>query len=290
MRTRLLLVLIAVTTLAAPSTALAAGSGEAGGTTDDDGAQVVVVVPGSSSAGYPAGGYVGGSSGSAAIECLFFGVSANAGAPLPSMGDRITDTSTVEEGTYVWLVCRDANTGEITYQNIFPWDPANPPVLTPSAAVLAQMAANGMVLPIPDIDTWPPSGARGLVNLPVWLHVDNWATLSASVSAGGLTATVEAVPVRATWDMDEGSVTCTDAGSIYDAASRPDPWSSSCSYTYRHSSGIRADLTFHNTATVVWHLSWSATNGQGGDLGELSGSPTGFGLQIDESQALVAPG
>jgi len=38
----------------------------------------------------------------------------------------------------------------------------------------------------------------------------------------------------------------------------------------------------------VWHLRWFATNGQGGDLGELTSPVAGFTLQIEESQALVA--
>jgi hypothetical protein len=289
MRARTLLIVAALSWLALPSPAHASGAGEAGGSTGDDGAQVVVVIPGSSSGGFNGTGYQGGGGPASNIDCKFFGVTASAGAVLPSVGSQITDTSTLEVDTYVWLICRDITTGSITFENIFPWDPADPPVLTPSAQVLAQMAANGMVLPMPGVQTWPPSGGKGLVNLPVWMHVDNWETLSASASAGGLTATVEAVPVRAEWDMDDGSVVCTDAGSTYDTTARPDPASSSCSYTYRRSSGARADLTFHNSAVVVWHLRWYATNGQGGDLGELSSPVAGFDLQIEESQALVAP-
>jgi hypothetical protein len=260
----------------------------AGGTTTPEGGQVVVVVPGSSSGGYSGTGYQGGGGPASNIECKFFEVTASAGAVLPGLGSHITDTSGIEPGTYLWLICRDVTTGSITFENIFAWDPSNPPVLTPSAEVLAQMAANGMVLPVPGVQTWPPSGGKGLVNLPVWLHVDNWETIAASASAGGLTATVEAVPVRSEWDMDEGTVTCTSAGSAYDASLRPDPTSSSCSFTYRRSSGARSDLTFHNSAVVVWHLRWYATNGQGGDLGELTSPVAGFTLQIEESQALVA--
>lgn len=267
---------------------VAAEGQNAGGTTTPEGGQVVVVVPGSSSGGYSGTGYQGGGGPASNIECKFFEVTASAGAVLPGLGSHVTDTSGIEPGTYLWLICRDVTTGSITFENIFAWDPANPPVLTPSAEVLAQMAANGMVLPVPGVQTWPPSGGKGLVNLPVWLHVDNWETISTSASAGGLTATVEAVPVRSEWDMDDGTVTCTSAGSTYDALSRPDPTSSSCSFTYRRSSGARSDLAFHNSAVVVWHLRWFATNGQGGDLGELTSPVAGFTLQIEESQALVA--
>lgn len=262
--------------------------GHAGGGTNPDGGQVIVIVPGSSSGGYVGTGYQGGGGSASTIECKYFEVTSSAGAVLPGIGTHITDASQLEEGTYVWLICRDTTTGDLTYQNIFPWDPANPPVLTPSAATLAQMAANSMRLPVPDAQSWPRDGTRGLVNLPVWLRVGNWEPVTASASAGGLTATVEAVPVRAEWDMDAGSVTCTDAGATYGPATRPDPWSSSCSYTYTRSSGSRPDLTYHNAVTVIWHLRWWATNGQGGDLGELASPSSAFTLQIEESQALVA--
>lgn len=265
--------------------------GHAGGSTDGQGGTVVVVVPGSNSPGWPGDGYQGGGGGgSSNIECKFFDVSVNTGAVLPSVGSHITDTSTLEEGTYIWLLCRDVTTGASTYENLFPWDPADPPVLTPPAAVLAQMAANTVRLPLPGVRTWPPAGSAGLVNLPVWLHVENWQPVSASASAGALTATVEATPVRAEWDMDEGVEVCSSAGSVYDPVAKPDPKSSSCSYTYRQSSGVRPDDTYHATVTVTWHLRWSATNGEGGDLGEVTGPPAGFDLQIEESQALVVPG
>ena len=204
------------------------------------------------------------------------------------MGAHVTDTSGLEAGTHLWLVCRDVTSGSVTFQNFFAWDPATPPTLAPGAEVLAQMAANGMVLPVPGVRTWPPSGGTGLVNLPVWLHVDNWQTISASASAGGITATVEAVPVRSEWDMDEGTVNCTSAGVAYNPALRPDPSSSSCSFTYTRSSGTRPDLTFHNSAVVVWRMRWYATNGQGGDLGELTSPAAEFTFQVEESQALVA--
>lgn len=269
---------------------LAAGSGEAGGSTGGGGGQVHVQVPGSGSGGFADGGYKGGGGSNSTIECLYFEVGNDWDSTRPNIGSVIKDLGGLEPGTPIWVLCRDTATGETTYSNIVAWDPANPPVITPSAEVLAQMAANGMALPVPGVRTWPTAGGTGLVNLPVWLHVDNWETVSASASAGGLTATVEAVPVRSDWDMDDGSTSCTDAGSQYDSATKPDPGSSSCSFTYGRSSGVNRDGLFHNSATVIWHLRWYATNGQGGDLGELVSPTETFDLRIEESQALVAPG
>ncbi len=55
--------------------------------------------------------------------------------------------------------------------------------------------------------------------------------------------------------------------------------------TARATSRIAASMT---RPTIVWHLAWSATNGQGGDLGDLTGPAAAFGLRVEESQALVS--
>lgn len=275
--------------LTGPTAAADVIDGEADGYTEDEGGTVVVVVPGSDVAGWPGSSYLGGGGDLSNVECKFFTAPLNEGADRPGVGEHVTDTSTLEEGTYIWLLCRDMTTGDSTFENLFAWDPANPPVLTPPAAVLAQMAANSVRLPLPSTRTWPPSGSPGLVNLPVWLHMDNWEPVTATASAGGLTATVEAVPVRADWDMDEDTTVCSSAGSEYDPETRPDPTSSSCSYTYLRSSGVRPDGTYHNSVVVTWSLRWWATNGEGGDLGEVAGPSSSFDLVIEESQALVVP-
>ena len=280
MRTRAALILTAVVVAIqalAGGSAGASGAGEANGTTEKQGGKVVVAVPGAAGSGFVGSGFRP-SSGSSNIACSYFEASVNAGAEMPGVGPRVVDTSTLEAGAGVWLGCRDVTSGNLTYQSFMQWDPASSVPLAPPAALLAQMAANTMTLPFPSVRTWPPSGSTALVNLPVWLHVDNWEPVSASASAGGLTATVEAVPVRAEWDMDDGSVTCTDAGTPFDPSLRPDPGSSSCSFTYVRSSGGRPDRTFRNSAVVVWRLRWYATNGQGGDLGELDGPVAAFGL------------
>lgn len=141
-------------------------------------------------------------------------------------------------------------------------------------------------MPLPTVVTWPASGGTSLVNLPVWLHDANWAPLNASATAGGLTATVTAEPVRMDWNMDEDNLTCSSAGAPYDTTRRPEDQSTDCSYTYRHSSGTKPDGAFHGTGTIVWHLHWSATNGQGGDLGDISRTAP-FTMRVEESQALV---
>lgn len=263
------------------------------GWTTPDGGRVIVVDPGVDSGANPGSGSGSVPRGGGAdldIKCWLFLVVPYFDTDQPGVGEVVTDTSALEAGTQVWRICRNSTNGDLVVSTIFAWDPARPSTLAPTAAELAQVAMNQVSLSAPRIRTWPPTGSVSVVGVPVWLHVEDWAPVSASATAGGLTATVQATPVRATWQMDDGSVTCSDAGTVYDPASRVDPGSSSCSFTYLHSSGSRPGQAFHSTVTVVWHLRWFANDGQGGDLGELASPATGFDLQVVESQALVAPG
>jgi len=257
----------------------------AGGTPTGPGGQVVVYVPGSSgSPGLPASGTspTSGSGSTTPIVCSYY-QDGN-----PDSGDlSLVDTSKLQTGDWVWVACYDPGTGTPVGQSQrVQWNVGNPPALQPTAANLAQVALGRLAIPLPTVASWPGPGGASLVNLPVWLRVSNWSQLTASASAGGLTATITAEPVRADWNMDEGTVTCDSAGATYEPSIAPDAQSTDCSFTYRHSSGIRADSNFHATGTLVWHMRWSATNGQGGDLGEISRT-SAFTMRVEESQALV---
>jgi hypothetical protein len=257
----------------------------AGGTGTGTGGQVVVFVPGSSgSPGLPTTGTnpTSGSGSTTPVVCSYY-ADGN-----PDTGDLpLVDTSTLKTGDWVWVACYDPGTGDpVGASQRVQWNVGAPPPLQPTAANLAQVALGRLSVPLPALQTWPPNGGTSLVNVPVWLHVGNWTQLTASASAGGLTATITAEPVRATWDMGEDSVECDSAGSSFDPTVPADAQDTSCSYTYRHSSGTRNDWTYHATGTLVWHLRWNATNGQGGDLGEISRT-SAFTIRVEESQALV---
>lgn len=263
----------------AGGTAGAAGA-SAGGYTDGTGGGVRVEAPGHG------GGPIATSGPGRASnrECGYFEV---VGGEPAYVGTRIVDTGALELGTPVVLQCRDISTGAIVYSLLQTWDPATAIPTGPSAVELAEIAANSVSVPTPAARSWPAGGV-GLVNLPVWLRVENWDPLEASASAGGLTATVEAVPVRAVWTLDGDTLVCADAGSVWTPTAAPG--SSTCSYTFGRSSGARPSGEFEVSVSVVWRLRWSATDGQVGDLGEITSPVSGFGLRVEESQALIAPG
>jgi len=219
--------------------------------------------------------------GSGSIAPVVCGYYSDDGTPIED-----TESFGLQPGDWVVLAC-SVDGEPIGARRRTQWFPGALPAAQPSAGELAQVALNRLSVPLPVISTWPGSDGSSLVNLPVWLQVANWSELSASASAGGLTAVITAEPVRADWDLDEGVATCTSPGASYDESLAAAEQSTECSYTFRHSSGTRADGTFDATGTMVWHLRWSATNGQGGDLGEISRT-SAFTLRVEESQAVVA--
>lgn len=257
----------------------------AGGTPTAGGGTVVVIAPGTpGTPGLPTTGTTptSGSGSTTPVVCHYY-ADGN-----PDAGDLpIVDTSTLKTGDWVWVACYDPGSGDpVGAAQRVQWNVGAPPVLQPTAADLAQVALGRVSVPLPVVETWPPNGGTSLVNVAVWLRVGNWTQLNASASAGGLTATITAKPVRAEWNMGEDSIECDSAGAAFDANLPVDAQGTPCSYTYRHSSGTQEDGTYHATGTLVWHLRWDATNGQGGDLGEISRT-TAFTLRVEESQAVV---
>ena len=149
--------------------------------------------------------------------------------------------------------------------------------------VLAQRALQEADLPTPTVVTSPPADQSQVVNLRTWLAVDPsaWKPVSVSATAGAVTVTTTAKPEQIVFNVGTGEeVTCNGPGNRYDPArpaadQRPD-----CSYTYRRPG------TFPLTATVVWHVTWSAVGFPGGgDLGFARRSET-VPVHVAEIQTL----
>ena len=160
-----------------------------------------------------------------------------------------------------------------------------PPV---NPAALAQQAVAQLPLPSPTVEMAPPAGAQQLVNLATWLWVDpsDWQSFSATVSAGPVSATATATPVKVVWDMGDGSsVTCSGPGTPYTVADANA--TSDCSYTWHQSSAGQPGGAFQVTATIYFHVTWTAIGAAGGgDLGIVPGPPARVAVQVAESQAL----
>lgn len=195
---------------------------------------------------------------------------------------------TAELFGYGEIVLRDPVTGEIT--GTIPADEltsAAAPTFTVSSAILAEFALAELALPAPTIGMSPEDDQ--ITQLPSWMWIDrgDWGPQDRTAAAGPVSATVTAAPVRVEWDMGNGdAVTCRGPGRVYEQrfAGRPD--ATDCRYTYRHSSAGQPGESYDVTATVVWTATWSGSDGNGGDLGELT-SQTTQPVRVAEVQALV---
>ena len=64
-----------------------------------------------------------------------------------------------------------------------------------------------------------------------------------------------------------------------------------CGSVYRDSSAMAPNgQTYPVTVTIVWHATWQASTGAGGDLGRLSTTSTTRDLPVAEIQAVVTQG
>jgi hypothetical protein len=186
------------------------------------------------------------------------------------------------------IVLRDPVTGEIT--GTIPADQLTSgaaPTFTVSSATLAEFALAELTLPAPAIGM-SPTGDQ-ITQLPSWMWIDRgqWGPQDRTATAGPVSATVSASPVRVEWDMGNGdAVTCRGPGRVYEKRFAGRPEATDCRYTYRHSSASQPGEVYDVTATVVWTATWSGSDGNGGDLGELT-SQTSQPVRVAEVQALV---
>jgi hypothetical protein len=107
----------------------------------------------------------------------------------------------------------------------------------------------------------------------------------------GTSATVVATPTKVLWDPGDGSpaVECDGPGRPWepaDGSATPD-----CGHTYTVRSTIDDPQgTYRLRATITYAVSWTATNGDGGDLDPISATTT-VPLTVHEIQAMIdAPG
>jgi hypothetical protein len=154
--------------------------------------------------------------------------------------------------------------------------------------VLAQQALSQLPLPAPTIDMAPPPNRDQLVNVSTWLWINGsaWQALSATATAGPVSARATATPAEVVWLMGDGhSVTCTGPGTPYDS-SNPNA-TTNCSYTWTQSSAGQPGGVYHVTATVYYQATWAAAGAPGGgSLGLVPGPSSQVAVRVAESQAI----
>jgi hypothetical protein len=157
-------------------------------------------------------------------------------------------------------------------------------------AALAADALSSIGIAAPAIRTSPSSSGRLYVQIPTWLWLDQtwWKTYRATASAGRVTATVVARPVRTSWSPGDGSsVSCAGRGTPWEAGLPDD--ATDCKHTYRNSSARHQGGTFGLKASVTLEVTWTSNTGAGGALPAITRTST-LDVEVGEIQAIGTGG
>jgi hypothetical protein len=259
--------------LAIPVSADAGGHDtHVGGSQTSDGGEVVVTGGG----GSHGGGSHGGSGSANPVVCTYYAMAPGGG--IGAMGEQVSVTV---PGTQYWLRCVNTQTGATESLDLVTATPPDPAAV---ARDLAEQAYARLVLPLPSPRTNPPDG-QAIVNIPVWFWVGGWSPRSEAASAAGVTATVTALPFRVRWNTGDGAtLTCDGPGTPYDTHLRPEDQHTDCAHTY---SAVTGHLIA--SATTSWHVAYTATNGQSGDLGVVARTTT-VPVDVRELVTNIRPG
>jgi len=143
------------------------------------------------------------------------------------------------------------------------------------------------LVPKPAVNFSPPAD-KMVVNFETWLGVTPHAPITATAAIPGLSATVTARPTDIEWstgtkvDGDTTTVSCQLWGSTESAQD-------GCAWTPAYPSVANVtgtdDQRYHGTVTLVWQVSWQATNGATGSLGELR-TTTPVRMGVSEIQTI----
>ena len=161
--------------------------------------------------------------------------------------------------------------------------PERPPV---DPGSVARRARESVSIPEPGLWTSPPADHRLYARMNTWLWLEQswWKPYSATADTGGVSATVTARPVRATWTMGDGArTTCAGPGVAWQRG-LPEA-ATTCSYLYKHSSAGERNGTFTMSVSVEFEVAWSSSTGAGGTLAGITRTAS-RPVEVGEIQAV----
>ena len=164
--------------------------------------------------------------------------------------------------------------GTFQYVYVGPYSPTD-------VARVAYQKATALVSK-PEVAFSPPID-KMIVNFETWLGVTPRQPVTATATIPGLSATVTAVPTSLEWVTgsriagDTTMLSCQPWGSTKSATG-------GCAWTPAYPSIAKvtgtSDLHYHGSVTIVWKVSWLATNGATGTLADLrTTTPIRMGVQ-----------
>jgi hypothetical protein len=147
-------------------------------------------------------------------------------------------------------------------------------------------------IPTPSLDMNPRPEVGGIVNIGLWLAVENPGRVSITASVGPVWATVTATYRGTTWEFGNGdSIYCEGVGTpIVDTSTEEQ---GPCGYTYRWPSAPKFtdtdDLAYHARATGHWVIAYATSTGRAGSLAPIDRERP-FLYQVREIQTVrVSP-
>ena len=238
-----------------------------------DQGDVILTVGEDGSVTQPSGGASGGT-----LVCQLFAHAPSFEAPTDN--PPLATSDLVVDG-YYWLTCDDTATDPPVQvvARIFQYVPGET-IIGPDE--LARRARGQLAILYPEPQTSPGHGIDQIVGIETWLWIDDaaWQPISASASIPGLSVTATATPRQVTWDMGDGTtVTCDGPGTVYDPSRSPADQSTDCGHVYQRRGAHTA------AATITWMVEWSASDGSGGPLTDVSRT-TQFPMTVVERQAV----
>jgi hypothetical protein len=165
-----------------------------------------------------------------------------------------------ETGRWLQMICN----GSIRWVDGWPLIPEQARV---DARSLALEALRSVQIGEPVVATSPDASRPSFVRVPTWLWVDRawWHSYEATATAGRVSATVTARPVRTVWSTDDGgSETCAGPGTVWRPGMAED--ASSCRHVYERSSATQPARVFRLHAAVELEVTWTSNVGASGRL------------------------
>ncbi len=151
---------------------------------------------------------------------------------------------------------------------------------------LAVDAVRSVRIAPPEPATSPSADQELYTRVPTWLWLEEdwWREYRATASAGSVTSTVLARPVRAVWSTgDGGTTTCEGPGVTWQRGMAES--ATDCSYEYRHSSTGEPGGTYTLSVTVHFEVGWSSNVDSGGALPGITRSASRQ-VRVGEIQAI----
>jgi hypothetical protein len=155
---------------------------------------------------------------------------------------------------------------------------------------LALEALRSVQVGAPVVATNPDSGRSSFVRVPTWLWVDGswWRSYSATATAGRVSATVTARPVRTVWSTgDGGSESCSGPGTAWRPGLSEE--ATSCRHTYERSSSSERAGVFRVRASVEFEVTWSSNVGSSGRLPSIRREAE-LAVRVEEIQTVRSGG